>query len=364
MQQPKNYFRRKDTSKLENLVFASLCWLVCASAVAAEPFMFRALVEGNWLEGQPLSWDATTMVLLARDGQVHTFDPRLAAQATKTSPRFVGLSSGELRQQLRSEFDNRFTMTGSQHYMVIHPVGRGSEWAERFEQLYRDFCRWVRVRGFDPAEPAYPLVAVVLSSERDYLAYAAATGQTLQPNTVGHYDPVTNRVLLYDEGGDSATADTVIHEATHQTAFNVGVHARLAENPRWLVEGLATLFEARGVYRAEARDSIADRLNPGRLAAFRYLAGDRPSGQLQNLVASDTLFRVDPDAAYAEAWALSLYLSETRGAQYARYLLATGNRKLGEKYAAADRLADFAAVFGSDLELFEANFLRWMSELP
>ncbi len=341
-------------------------WLSLTSA-AAEPFMFRALVEGNWLEGQALTWDATSVVLLARDGMVHTFDPRTAEQATKTAPHFAGLTSGELRQKLRVEFDNRFAVSSSQQYVVVHPVGRGAEWADRFEQLFRDFCRWVRVRGFDPAVPPYPLVAVVLPSEREYLDYAAATGQKLQPNTLGHYDPVTNRVLLFDEG-DSAnweqTAATVIHEATHQTAFNVGVHARLAENPRWLVEGLATLFEARGVYRAEARDSIADRLNTGRLADFRRFADKRPTGRLQNLIASDTLFRTYPDAAYADAWALSLFLSETRGQDYARYLLATGHRKIGEEYAPADRLADFAAAFGGDLELLEANFVQWMSELP
>ena len=43
-----------------------------------------------------------------------------------------------------------------------------------------------------------------------------------------------------------APSDTIIHEATHQTAYNVGVHARFADQPRWLVEGLAMMFEAEG----------------------------------------------------------------------------------------------------------------------
>ena len=252
--------------------------------------------------------------------------------------------------------------------MVVHPQGRGKEWANRFEQLYRDFRRWVRVRGFSPGEPPYPLVAVVLPSRAEYREYVADSGRSLPYETVGHYDPVTNRVWLYDDGqrGDEweETAATVIHEATHQTAYNVGVHTRLADSPVWLVEGLATLFEARGVYRAEAGDSIADRLNTGRLADFRRFEAVRPDGQLQNLIAGDTLFRANADAAYAESWALTLYLSETRARDYADYLLRTSRRKMGETYSASARLADFRAAFGSNLQLLEANFLQWMSELP
>ena len=36
---------------------------------------------------------------------------------------------------------------------------------------------------------------------------------------------------------------TVIHEATHQIAFNCGLHTRYADNPLWLTEGMALYFE-------------------------------------------------------------------------------------------------------------------------
>ena len=58
--------------------------------------------------------------------------------------------------------------------------------------------------------------------------------------TLGHYDPTTNRVFLFDVtsesgGGDwSENAATIIHEAAHQTAYNVGVHKRFTAAPRWL----------------------------------------------------------------------------------------------------------------------------------
>ena len=78
----------------------------------------------------------------------------------------------------------------------------------------------------------------------------------MQPGTLGHYDPASNRVFLFDATKDagydwSENADTIIHEATHQTAYNVGVHKRFIAAPRWMVEGLATMFEARGVWNAQ-----------------------------------------------------------------------------------------------------------------
>ena len=116
----------------------------------------------------------------------------------------------------------------------------------------------------------------------------------------------------------SENAETIIHEATHQTAFNVGVHRRFAAAPRWLVEGLATMFEAPGVWNAQYDHTQADRVNRGRLAGFRdYVAKRRQPGSLATLLTTDDAFRSDPDGAYAEAWALSFYLCETQPRLYA-----------------------------------------------
>src|SRR5262245_20690259 len=37
---------------------------------------------------------------------------------------------------------------------------------------------------------------------------------------------------------EAGLKDTMIHEATHQVAFNTGLHSRLGCNPKWVVEGL------------------------------------------------------------------------------------------------------------------------------
>ena len=151
----------------------------------------------------------------------------------------------------------------------------------------------------------------------------------MQPSTLGHYDPATNRVFLFDATKDagydwSENADTIIHEATHQTAYNVGVHKRFIAAPRWMVEGLATMFEARGVWNAQYDRTQTDRVNRGRLLDFRdYAATRRQPGALATLITTDQPFHSDGVAAYAEAWALSFYLCETQPRLYAAYLAKT-----------------------------------------
>ena len=65
--------------------------------------------------------------------------------------------------------------------------------------------------------------------------------------------------------------------------------------------------------------------------------------------------------AYAEAWALSFYLTETQPRQYGQYLKRTGSRPPFRQYTAAERTADFTALFGDNWRMLEAQFLRFMA---
>jgi hypothetical protein len=310
------------------------------------------------------------MVLLGRDGQRHDFNPKLAKEGRKTSPRFFGYSQSEMKSALQKEFGKQFDVSTTRHYLVVHPVGERDQWANRFEDLYTRFEHYFRVRGFKLAQPQYPLVAIVFRDQGDYRRHVAAGGSPPHANTLGHYDPASNRVLLFDitdgvSGADwSENANTIIHEATHQTAFNVGVHQRFADVPRWVGEGLATMFEARGVWNRAFDQSQTDRINQGRLNDFRaYAATRRRPGAMAELIASDDAFRSDAGGAYAEAWALSFYLCETQPRLYAAYLEKTADRPLFASYSPAERMADFQEIFGGEMKMFEAKFLRFMDEL-
>ena len=211
-------------------------------------FMMTTQVDGHELEGQPLVWDQRQMFLLGRDGELYDFAPKQAENSHKTGRGFRGYSISEMRQRMRAEFDRSFEISTTHHFVVVHPRGEWSDWSERLESLYRSFVHYMNVRGFGIQSPPVPLVAIVFRNQSEYYRYAAAHGSKLQPGTLGHYDPQSNRIFLFDAtgspgGGDwSVNAETIIHEATHQTAYNVGVHRRFAEQPRWLVEGLASVI--------------------------------------------------------------------------------------------------------------------------
>jgi hypothetical protein len=349
-------------------VGAASVLMVLAPSRGAE-FMFRARVDGQMVEGKPLVWDARQMLLLGRDGRLYDFNPTSAKEAEKTSPRFFGYTSSEMKAALQKEFGKTFDVSTTQHYLVVHPAGERDQWANRFEELYKRFTHYFRVRGFTPQEPPYPLMAVVFRDESEYFRHAGKGGRQLRPGTLGHYDPKSNRVFLFDTSGEtwgdwSLTADTIIHEATHQTAYNVGVHQRFTDTPRWIVEGLATMFEARGFWDAHSDQTQSDRINAMRLRDFQdYAAKRRKPGALGQLLASDQAFQTDAIAAYAEAWALSFYVFETQPRLYAAYLQKTAARAPFSDYSPAERISDFQETFGREMKMFETKFLRYMADV-
>lgn len=351
------------------LLFALTVAMLPRTSTAVE-FMFQATVDKITFEGKPLVWSDSQMVVLARDGQLHHFNPRKAKEARKTAPRFTGYSTRDMRSALHEEFGGRYSIDSSKHYLVVHPPGESGAWGDRFEQLYRAFGSYFRVRGFnlDPVE--FPLVAVVYHSRDAYFAAARQSGAQVTSNTLGHYDLKTNRVLMYDptrgagDAGWQQAASTVIHEAAHQTAYNVGLHSRTAASPQWLVEGLAMLFEAPGVHNSAKHGDRGDRINRERLGNFTHFQESEPAGRMiPSLVASDQAFRTNAIKAYADAWALTFYLSETRPREYEQYLHTTASRPPLSDYTAGERIADFRAAFGDDLAILESNFLSWMAEL-
>jgi len=79
-------------------------------------------------------------------------------------------------------------------------------------------------------------------------------------------------------------------------------------------------------------------------------------------VTSDQAFQSDPMAPTPRPWALSFYLCETQPRLYGAYLAKTAERPLFTDYPPAERMADFQSIFGSDIKMIEAKFLRYMEK--
>ena len=159
---------------------------------------------------------------------------------------------------------------------------------------------------------------------------------------------------------------TTIHECVHQLAYNLGVQSPLADNPKWLGEGLATYFETMG-YRAQGDSG---QINPTRLDAWREAAAGGRLIPLERLIGDDSVFDVTSSSAstaYGQAWALVHYLLEKKPEPFFDYLRRTAaSRRSGHGQSqgqgqSAERLRIFKAAFGNDLSSFDRRWRRYMS---
>lgn len=346
-------------------IFSTIC-----VAARADNYMIQVEVGGQRLEGKPLSYTQSNVEMMLRDGRYVNFRSNEARNYRKSSPRFRSYSASEMRSRLADEFGRSFSITGTGHYLVVHPRGEKDLWANRFEDLYRDFMHYFSVRGFRLNKPEFPLVAVVWPNKQDFRRHAAKNSVPISSSVIGYYYPISNRIYLYnaangkrDRAGWKQNADTIIHEAAHQTAFNTGVHTRFADTPKWVIEGLGTMFEAPGVHSSRQYRNQRDRYNNGRLQDFKAQSSKRKKGFLVNLISSDDVFRRDAAQAYAQAWAVTFWLVETRPRDYSKYLALTARREPGEVYSAAARMKDFSSVFGNNFKMHEARFTRFMQKV-
>jgi hypothetical protein len=231
-----------------------------------------------------------------------------------------------------------------------------------------------------------PLIALVFDTQASYEGYARSELGDAASSIVGYYSLRTNRVTMHDltgtrglqgagqrltssaqinrllmQPGAERMVATIIHEATHQLAYNCGLHTRYADIPLWISEGLAVYFETPDLQSSQGWRNIGG-VHRSRLVQFRRYLSKRPPDSLSTLITDDNRFRQTTTAldAYAEAWALNYYLIRSRTEAYVKYL-----QKLAEQpplvYATPEeRLAAFAEAFGDDLDALDEEFLRSM----
>ncbi len=157
---------------------------------------------------------------------------------------------------------------------------------------------------------------------------------------------------------------TVIHEATHQLAYNCGMHTRFADIPLWVSEGLAVYFETPDLRSRQGWRNIGG-VNTYRLGRFHQYARNRGSDSLQSLVSEDSRFRKPDQAldAYAEAWAFNYFLIRQKPKEYVQYLQQLAERKPMFYDTPEERLTTFRKIFGDKLTTLDAEFLRSMATI-
>jgi hypothetical protein len=330
------------------------------------------------------------MLLEADDGVLWTIEHDHLRSRKRLDSPFDPLTRDELAERLLAELPAGFRVHTTPHYVVCYNTSRAyALWTSSLlERLHKAFTNYWQNQGLELREPEFPLPVLVFS---DWQMYDAASREDLPAGTgniVGFYSLRSNRVNMFDLTGAEAIRGsgsrrgsmheinqmlsqpaavplvaTIVHEATHQIAFNCGLSTRYADIPLWLCEGMAVYFEAPDLSSTRGWRGIG-RVNYPRLTTFHRNLPNWSDDSLERLLAGDGRFR-DPQTAidaYADAWALNYYLIKYKSEAYADYLKTLSEKRPLMEDDPQTRLKEFRQHFG-DVRRLEQDFLKQMSRV-
>lgn len=328
------------------------------------------------------------LLLEGCDGRLWNVTPKQLQKRETTDVPFRPLIAEQLGDQLAREVAEFGIKTPThvvvtKHFVVCSTAGPVyAEWCgSLFERLHDAFQAYWKEAGLELHEPEFPLPAIVLKDRTEFAEFATKHDRPDAAQAPGYFSEPTNRIILFDltAGPNSTPAKTagdirrkleaspfnvatMIHEATHQLAFNTGLHTRYADNPRWLTEGMAMFFEVPDLDSRSGWKTIG-RVNAPRLKDFREtIRSPRESLPLADLIRSDQSFlnANQSRAAYAKSWALTYFLLKTRREQAVKYLKTFQHKPRLIADSPDDRVREFQIAFGK-LETLESDWKTWMS---
>jgi hypothetical protein len=335
------------------------------------------------------------ILLLSPDGTLWNIEPQEIASRKQDEQPFAPLSQAEAGKKLLGELPQGFELYTTAHYVICHDTSRAyAQWVGAlYERLYSGFMTYWKNRGFKLHDSELPLLVLVFGTRDGYMKHVEPELGDAASSIIAFYSLRSNRVSMYDlTGVDSlrrpgdrrgsaaeinamlarpeadAMVATVVHEATHQLAFNSGLQTRFADIPLWVLEGLAVYFETPDLGSAKGWKTIGA-VNRPRLDRFREYLARRPAKSLVSLISDDKRFRDPRQAldAYAEAWALNYYLIHQKPKQFNAYMeLMASKRALVVPPAdqkVEHRLKEFEAAFGDDLDRVDADFVKYMQRI-
>lgn len=325
---------------------------------------------GRVTYGLPIHWNPIEAVLLDSFGKFHFYQTPEIEEHRVLDSEFHPMALTEARGQLQRELGGNFEIAISGPYVIATHAGTTLRWKRRFGSLLSGYLRYFETRGWTLRKPDFPLVVIVFPDRQQFERYAASEVDRMPSLAVGSYFSRSNRCILYQIPGRSATnwsetEATIVHEAVHQLAYNTGVHERLFENPLWFVEGLATMFEQPALYETGASQGTeALRVHPQKMVQIQPMLENefQLENRIRSLIETDDFFDSDPRQAYAIAWAMTFYLSEKMPAEFRKLSQLQSGRPYGS-YTAAQRRSDFQRAIGIPPRTLVRQMIRFYGDI-
>jgi len=365
---------------------------IVAPALAVEHVLVNLEGRQKKLSGKVVIEDSAGSLLLETDeGALWPIQASTILRRTSDAKAMVPLDKEQLGERLLQEMGPNFRLHESKHYVIVfNTTDKYAKWCSSLlERLQKGFLAFWKKKGSKVHAPKSPLAVLVFSDKISYLKHARAELGASAGNAIGYYSFQTNRIVMYDLTGSQALrrkttrrgsmkdisallrdpraeplVATMVHEATHQIAFNCGLQTRYVDNPIWLSEGLAVYFETPNLSSSRLW-SGTDKVNYARWDLFRKNVRNGKAANLTTLVSDDSRLRAPGTAVdgYAEAWAWNYFLIKWHPKEYVKYLKSIADKPLLVKDDPATRLAEFREHFGEDLQSLEAEFYRRMSRI-
>lgn len=320
------------------------------------------------------------------DGQLLALQPEEILDKKPSEVPMRPLTADEMIQQLKGQLNPDFRFHKTKHYVIAYNTSQiYAEWVgQLYERFYKAFFADWDKRKIKLDEPTFPLVAIVFRSKSDYLEFAHRDIGQDADAMIGYYYINSNRIISYDITGidgfvpadekinsklvvkqilaqpdGERNVATIVHEAVHQLAYNSGLQVRLADNPRWLSEGLAMYFEAPDLNNAQGW--TIGKVNYYNFRLFAGYMNQRPANSLELLIRDDARYSDVATAApaYSESWALTYFLMRARKQEFSNYMKEIAELDpLGETEPRT-RIELFEKHFGS-LDKLDREFLTYM----
>ncbi|MGM0486750.1 MAG: DUF1570 domain-containing protein [Planctomycetota bacterium] len=373
-------------------------WFVCLAVILSfalpvfgvEQVSFQRDGRQQYVAGKLLVEDQEGgVLLLSPDRTLWVIPQEEIIRRDHDDAPYRPLTDTEMTEQLLDELPDGFHVHDTAHYLIFYNTSPAyARWCgSLYERLHRGFHNYWNNRGFPLREPEQRLVALVFDRRRSFQEYAEPELGESAASMIGYYNMRTNRVTMYDLTGIDGlrgrrgrsgttgahinhilsqpaaerTVATIVHEATHQLAYNSGLQTRYADNPTWVSEGIAVFFETPDLGSSRGWRSIGG-VHPLYLPKFLRSLATRDDDPLTTLLNDDARFR-DPKTssqAYADAWALNYYLLRVRHEDYVEYLQELANQKPLVEQDTKQRIARFRRAFGDDLQQLSRKWLRYM----
>lgn len=336
--------------------------------------------DGNTVVGKLYVEVGDSIIVLLPDGQLVARNP---AECAPSIASFAPLPKEEIAQRLVAKSFPKFKHRESRRYLYLYNCSDdfATQASKILEPMFPGVVSHAESLKIEVHPPPVPMVVIMFATEEEFQNY-----RRMPPGVVAYYDPVSNRVVMYEQAevvqvrpdiARCQSLSTIAHEGAHQILHNIGVQKRLSVWPIWLSEGLAEYFAPTSTGK-RLQWKGAGQVNDLRMFELeQYIQGqaaenpDRDAAQGTQMIKDTVLAARLTSTGYAAAWSLTHFLAKRRRAKFSGYVQEVS--KLGPLETTGDILAPgivkenmqlFEKHFGTDLPALEKQLVMHLEQLP